>query len=329
MNKLSPLETLEPNEAALIGEMSDILRRKMERDYPAGQTRRDAHPKTLGVLKGRFSIEPDLPAELRVGLFARQQTFDCWIRCSNSSGKIQPDSVRDARGIAIKLLAPKSRSKKTDDAPGQDFVLLDSPTMPLGTVALFRDAVYYAIESSPLLFGAKLLLSGKAGVMLGLLGLLGRPSSPLDIRYWSTTPYLFGKDQAVKYSLIPTSRYRSKRPDACTDAYLTDAMEAHLARHVASFDFCVQLRQEGMPIEDAARRWSEIDSPFVKVATLHIPTQKFRTSARHDLGESLSFSPAHALPAHRPIGGLNRARAAIYAALSKFRHQRDGIVDLA
>lgn len=94
--------------------MTDILRRKMARDYPPGQMRRDAHPKTLGVLKGRFSVEPDLPAELRVGLFAQEHSFDCWIRCSNSSGRIQPDSVRDARGIAIKLLAGKrNRARST------------------------------------------------------------------------------------------------------------------------------------------------------------------------------------------------------------------------
>ena len=70
MSRLNPLETLEPNESVLISEMTDILLRKMARDYPPGQMRREAHPKTLGVLKGRFSVEPDLPAELRVGLFA-------------------------------------------------------------------------------------------------------------------------------------------------------------------------------------------------------------------------------------------------------------------
>ena len=39
----------------------------------------------------------------------------------------------------------------TDDAGqplGQDFVLMNHPTMPLGTVKLFRDAVYYSIERS-------------------------------------------------------------------------------------------------------------------------------------------------------------------------------------
>lgn len=329
MSKLNALETREPKEAAHIREMTDILRRKMERDYPRGQTRRDAHPKTLGVVKGSFAVEPDLPAELRVGLFAKASTFDCWIRFSNASGKVRSDAARDARGVAIKLMAAKRKSSKVEAALGQDFVLMDSPAMPLGTVALFRDAVYYAIESSPLLLGAKLLLSGRIDVLLGMLGLLGRPNSPLDIRYWSTTPYLFGTDRAVKYSLIPTTRHRSGRPNSFGDSYLTDAMEAHLSRHLARFDFCVQLRQDDMPIEDAGLRWSEQDSPFIKVATLHIPTQKFRTKARQELGESLSFSPAHALPAHAPIGGLNRARTAIYAALSKFRHGRDAIADIA
>lgn len=323
MSKLNALETREPNEAALIAEMTDILRRKMTRDYPAGETRRDAHPKTLGVLKGSFRVEHGLPVDLRVGLFAKAESFDCWIRFSNASGKIQGDDVRDARGIGIKLLATRGKAARAGVAPGQDFVLMDSPAMPLGTVALFRDAIYYAIESSPLLLGAKWLLTGNAGVMLGLLGLLGRPNSPLDCRYWSTTPYLLGKERAVKYALVPTSRHRSPRPDAYSEAYLTDALEAHLSRYVASFDFCVQRRLDGMPIEDASRRWSEVDSPLIKVATLHIPTQTFRTKERHELGEALSFSPAHALAAHAPLGGLNRARAVIYAALSKFRHERD------
>jgi hypothetical protein len=328
VSKLHALEALEPNEAANIAEMTDILRRKMERDYETGETRRDAHPKTVGVLAGRFCIEPDLPAELQVGVFAKARRFDCWIRVSNASGKIQSDGVPDARGIAIKLKSVR-RASKSNAATTQDFVLLDSPVMPLGTVALFRDAVYYAIESSRLLLGAKLLLTGQAGVLVGLLGLPSRPNSPLDIRYWSTTPYRWGPDRAVKYSLIPTHHQRSKRPVEYGDNYLSDAMQAQLTQHAARFDFCVQLRKDGMPIEDAGQQWSERKSPFVKVATLEIPAQRFRTQARQALGESLSFSPAHALPAHAPLGGLNRARTAIYAALSGFRHERAAIEMLA
>ena len=34
-------------------------------------------------------------------------------------------------------------------------------------------------------------------------------------------------------------------------------------------------------------------------------------------------------PDHQGIGGLNRARIAIYAKLSEFRHHRDGHANLA
>jgi hypothetical protein len=195
----------------MIVEMTDILRRKMQRDYQPGETRRDAHPKTTGLLRGRFDIEPDLPSKFRVGVFAQPRSYDCWVRTSNSSGKAQPDSIPDARGLAIKLM---SDTGVGDEASlGQDFVLISSPVMPLGTIKLFRDAVFYTIERSPAIFAAKMLLTGYPNVLTGLLALRITPPSPLDIRYWSTTPYLFGPDRAVKYSLLPTSAHRSELPD--------------------------------------------------------------------------------------------------------------------
>jgi len=313
----------------MIAEMTDILRRKMARDHAKGATRRDAHPRTVGLVRGSFRIESGLPAALRIGLFAKPARYPCWVRASNASGTIQSDAVPDARGLAIKLMSPRAKDARGEVPLGQDFVLLDSPTMPLGTIALFRDAVYYAIESSPVLLLGKLLLAGRLRLPLDLLALRSLPSSPLDIRYWSTTPYLLGPTLAVKYSLVPASAHRSRRPSNPGESYLADAMQRHLDRHAASFDFCVQLRKEGMPIEDAAQAWDEGASPFVKVATLRIPRQAFRTRAREARAESLSFSPAHALSAHAPLGGLNRARVAIYRALSRFRHERDGRADLA
>ena len=329
MTRLSPLEEREPREAEHVAEMIDILRRKMERDYVVGHTQRDAHPKTTGVLRGSFVVASGLADELRVGVFEKARRFDCWIRTSNASGKPQSDAIPDARGLAIKLLAPRRKGDGGETSLGQDFVLLDTPVMPLGTVGLFRDAVYYTIESWPLLLAVKFVLTGHALVLLGLLGLRGNPSSPLDIQYWSTTPYRFGRGQAVKYSLLPTSRHTSTKPDKPGEEYLSEAMQAHLAEHEATFDFCVQLRRDHMPIEDAAVRWDERVSPLLKVATLHIPQQVFRTDGRQTLGEELTFSPGHALPAHAPLGGLNRARVKIYAALSKFRHQRDRRAELA
>ena len=76
-----------------------------------------------------------------------------------------------------------------------------------------------------------------------------------------------------------------------------------------------------MPIEDPGVEWSETLSPFRKVATIKIIQQEFDTPAQNEFGEHLSFTPWHALPEHRPLGGVNRARKVVYEAISKFRHE--------
>ena len=325
---LHQLETLETNEAALIAEMTDILRRKMERDYAKGATLRDAHPKALGVLRGTLSVEPNLPPELKVGVFKKAVSHACWVRVSNASGTPQSDAVPDFRGIAIKLMAPviggKVMAASTEAPLGQDFVLMNYPTMPLGTIKLFRDAVYFSIERSPLLLVLKLVLTGHGAVLKALKQGRTTPHSPLDLRYWSTTPYAWGEHATVKYSLIPKSPHRSPPPNEMGEHYLSQAMQTHLTYHPAVFDFCVQLRKGDMPIENASKEWSEAESPFVKVASLRFDKQQFAgIKERGDLAEELSFSPGNALPEHAPLGAINRARVAIYAALSQFRHARD------
>ncbi len=43
----------------------------------------------------------------------------------------------------------------------------------------------------------------------------------------------------------------------------------------------------------------------------------------HDC-DSLSFQPWHALPEHRPLGGLNRTRKIVYEIIAKSRRQQNG-----
>ncbi len=319
-------DALEPNESAHIEEMIAVLRTKIEKDYAKGTTLRDAHPKSLGVLRGIFRVETGLASYLRHGIFANPQEYGCWIRMSNSSGKPQSDTVKDLRGVAIKLM----QGEPDHESPlGQDFVLMNMPTMPLGTVKIFRDAVCLSLKWSPLIFVAKMVLTGNLNRLQALNAAKGLPTSMLQERYWSTTPYALGEAQAVKYSMVPTSEYKSQRPAILTDAYLSETMQAHLKLHEARFDFCVQLKTESMSLADAGVEWRETDAPFIKVATLIVPKQSFyQVSEREALSEVLSFSPGHALSAHRPLGALNRARAQIYKALSEFRHVRDSRPDI-
>ncbi len=307
-------------EEEMISEMTAVLQNKIEQDYQAGNTKRDAHPKTLGLLKAQFTVLDDIPKELQTPVFQVGKTYNSLIRVSNASGNVQSDKEKDFRGFAIKLLGVEGKRFATEQHT-QDFLLISHETMPLGTVLLFRDAVYYSIEWHGAVLALKFALTGNLGKLKTLANGVQNHTSPLDINYWSTTPYQLGNTQ-VKYKLVPTSPLKSELPFPLTDSYLTNNMASHLQKDKVTFDFYVQkfIDEKKTPIEDASIVW---DSPFIKVATLTIDKQKINTPERFALAEQLSFSPANAVTEHKPLGGLNRARTAIYQSISNYRHQHN------
>jgi catalase len=282
----------------MMGSMVQVLKRRTPQ---GGVKQRRAHAKTLGVVHGTFTVDALTDAGLRQGLFASPAAHECVVRLSSAGEFPQPDSVPDVRGFAIKL--PDVQ---------QDFVLVNIQTMPLGTVKLFHDAVL-ATESSPVLFALKMAFTGHARALWQLFNSRSTPNSPLDEHYWSTTPYMFGSSRVCKYSLVPTSAHKSPHPATLDESYLTNALQAHLEQDEASFDFMVQFGREGMSVEDAAELWPQEGAPWHKVASLRFPKQ------RVEMEEQLEFSPAHALPEHAPLGGLNVCRMALYKAMAEFR----------
>ena len=149
-----------------------------------------------------------------------------------------------------------------------------------------------------------------------------KPGSPLGITYWSATYYRLGPI-AVKYSARPLAAWVPEPTDMTSPDRPRAGMAARLSRFEARFDFMVQVRAsaERMPIEDASIEWSEVESPFRKVATIVIPVQVFDSPRPMEFREDLSNTPWHSLPEHRPIGGINRVRKVVYEVLSKKRHE--------
>lgn len=313
-------EQVPPEEAAHIRDLSARLQAKIVREHPTGIMRRDAHPKMHGLVRAEFIVEPDLAPELRVGIFAEPRIYPAWIRFSNQDAAIQADHGRDIRGMAIKLmdvpgdkLLEHERHERT-----QDFVLISTNVFVTRDVAQF-DAMIEAMTSGST--WSRIWFFGTHWrVVWNLVKSLKRFANPLQMRYWSTTPYLFGAT-AVKYSAIPHRTDTTLPADPGPD-YLRQAMVAQLGREDAVFDFTVQLQTDAtrMPIEDPGKEWKESESPFRKVATIRIPQQEFDSDAQRVFGENLSFTPWHSLPAHRPLGGINRARKVVYDAISTFRH---------
>jgi hypothetical protein len=206
--------------------------------------------------------------------------------------------------------------------------------------------------------GTTLLLSLYQGHFPTFLRLIKfaskRIANTLTTRYWSTTPYKFG-DTCVKFSAVPAEFPGGPRGDGPTDDsyaaladflepavavrpvaalsvgdspdYLRQALSRSLNLQGAVFLFQVQLFKGDAttPINDPTVEWPDDAAPFHTVARIWIPKQVFDTSARMAFGESLSFTPWHAIAAHEPLGEINAVRKDVYAKLSALRHRLNGL----
>jgi hypothetical protein len=149
--------------------------------------------------------------------------------------------------------------------------------------------------------------------------------NPLDIRYFSASPFLFGPDHVAKFAVTPRNPGDTPVPEHPTPNYLREAMKKTLDQPFGDpsvFDFQVQLRtSDTLPIEDATAMWPEAAAPFQNVATISIPKQNFDIPYQVTECEHLAFTPWHGLTANQPLGGINRMRLGVYTASSQHRAQ--------
>ena len=105
------------------------------------------------------------------------------------------------------------------------------------------------------------------------------------------------------------------------------AVVSFFGAHDVHFDLRAQLWTDAdtQPIEDTSVEWKETESPYATVATLILPRQEACSTERQRyFDDVMSFRPAHALAAHRPLGSVMRARLKVYQALSAYRHETNG-----
>ena len=320
-------ERVLPGEGELIQHFVDQTMARMRTQYPEGsEVRRDAHPKTHGLVKARFEVVDGLPAELRHGIFAAPKAYDALVRFSASGTEISADTVQQAHGMAIKVLGVEGPKALADerDATTQDFVMINYPTFLSRTVA-----DYEAFHSARVggLAETEVFLKMNPPVLHAIQGLNGSPFwNPLQSRYWSQTPYRLGAG-AMKFSARPVVAPVKPAAVQKSPDYLRQSMVKQVGADEVVFEFLVQLQKDPvkMPVEDALTEWKETDSPFVRVALLRIPKQDLSSGEDLKIAENLSFTPWHALEDQRPLGGINRARKVAYEAISKYRHERNGV----
>lgn len=334
----------------IIATIAHHLRREHPRPSRKEPARRDAHPKHHGCVRATFEITPDVPEDLRQGLFATPGTYQAWVRFSNAF-KVRHDLDFDARGMAIKVLGVPTADDGEPDENTQDFLLVthkvffarnpsdfvDFPAAvagPKSTMAQFTRVFGFFFGVKPFRF--------RWQGFVALQRSMTWATSPLVRKYFSQTPYRFGHSAAklrarprqhgwpqqwvwlwirvFLHLISPLFRYQLK----IWENSLLVAMLAHLRKREAVFDFEVQLRKEGMPLNDAVVAWSSRQSAYRKVATIRVEAMPDPSTAELEtmmaFGQHLSFTPWHTMHAHQPLGSINEARRTVYDAISSLRH---------
>ncbi len=317
-------ETIPANEALAAQQIAQIVEKTIRAEANDGPAHRDVHFKAHGCVKATFRVLP-LPDEMSSGIFAKAREYPAWIRYSNGSGKVQDDSVGDARGMAIKLMGIERSQSGT-----QDFVMINHPAFFVRNATEYIEFQQALVEDSPI----KFFLPGFNPLNFRLHELAiatairsRKVNNQLDTQYWSATPYRFG-DTAMKFSARPCAKtIHSSTAKSTSPNFLRENMQKHLGDDSACFDFMVQLRKHSleMPIEDPTIEWSEKDSPFIPVAKITIPSQQFTTPEQLKFCEDLTFTPWHAVLDHQPLGGINRVRKVVYETSSRIRHELNGV----
>jgi hypothetical protein len=334
------IEQPAPDEAETIRGLAETMHGIQETTAKdTGHGLRAVHAKGHAIVRGRLTIQADLPPHLAQGIFATPGTHEAIMRFSTIPGDVLDDAVSGPRGLAIKVLdVAGERLPGAEGASSQDFVMANGPVFSAPTPKAFLSNLKLLAATTDRVEGVKKVLSATLQVIDTALGAIGVESAtiktlggapntnPLGETYYSQTPYRYGAHVA-KLSIAPVSPAlvelagetvaARNRPDA-----LRETMRETLIEQGGEWELRVQLCTDldAMPIEDATVLWNEKASPYVAVARLSVDPQiSWQHGESDHLEDKLSFSPWHGIAAHRPLGGVNRARRVPYAGSAAFR----------
>jgi hypothetical protein len=322
-------EVVPPTEAADTQIIVKTISAGVQSAYALGArpAMRDAHAKGHGCVKATFQMRPNIPSRLKAGVFAAPKTYTAWIRFSNGSGTPHDDATGDGRGMAIKLTDVPGKKILPDeiDARTQDFIMINYPVFFIRNVAEYVPFTRLSLQGE----ASEYFAAHPHEQAISEAITAKTVDEVFEQRYFSMAPYLLGQ-QYIKFSAYPVdcrtgaaigeSRARPPRNDP---NYLREGMIRWLKQKDACFTFAVQPQTDAaaQPIEDPTALWDEHQAPFIDVASIRIPQQTFDTEGQQTFCENLSFTPWHALPDERPVGGINRLRRAVYQTISTLRHK--------
>lgn len=339
------LEQVQPDEAETIASLTGSLRKISEttfEDY--GHAVRSVHAKGHGLLKGTLRVLGHLPPTLAQGLFAHPAEYPAVLRFSTNPGDVLDDSITVPRGLAVKVIGVEGERLPGSEADAtQDFVMANAPAFLAPDPKAFAGSLKLLARTtdtpqglkkvvSTVLRGAEAVVETFGGESAMLKSMGGHPSTHiLGETFWSQVPLRHG-DYVAKYSVAPVSPALLALKDAKVETggrpdALREEVKAFFREQGGEWELRVQLltNRETMPVEDASVPWPEEESPYIAVARISVPPQPAWDAERvREIDDGMAFSPWHGLEAHRPLGGIMRARRPAYEDSARFRGTRNG-----
>jgi hypothetical protein len=266
------------------------------------------------------------------------------MRFSTIPGDILDDSVSVPRGLAIKIIGVEGeRLEGSEGDVTQDLLLINGPAFGAPNPKKFLSVVRLLARTTNRGQGLKKILSAvMRQVQKLIVAITGHPNGTvatlgghpethiLGETYYSQAPLRFG-DYIAKISVAPISPGLTALVQAPLNVNgvpngLREAVVEFFRENGGTWEVRAQLCAdlESMPIENAAVVWSEEESPYRRIASITVKPQPAWSETRSSaVDDGMSFSPWHGLAAHRPLGGIMRARKAAYEKARMFRAERN------
>lgn len=275
--------------------------------------------KPHGVAAARFVVSRDLPLNLQVGVFVPGAEYPVWLRSSSDAAPTDPDLTTTV-GIALKLFGLPGPKLEGGDSETVDFIFQNHDIFFVDNAQEMCEFTYAGVVQGD--YGPYLAAHKKTADILNEMAQV--EGSVLTTTYWSVLPFKFGEGRHVKYKLAP-DRPPENVPNDAPD-YLAIDMADRLRRGEYRFGFYAQFQKPGMPLDQATVRWSEAESPPVRLATLIIPAQDITARGQANYGENLSYNIWRVPAEHAPVESLAEARRRVYAASAHVRRTDNGVL---
>ena len=346
------VETPAPDEAVIFDELSRVMQhitRTMASRYRHAY--RPVHAKSHGVLVGTLEVLAGLPEPLAQGLFASPGGYPVVMRFSTNPGDLLADNVSSPRGLAVKVLsAPGDSVPQHAGAATQDFVCVNADAFSAPNPAKFLEQIKLFDKTLEVPEGVKHAVSVSARATNAVLGVVGLHSATLEgvgapavhilgESFTTVAPLRYGS-YVAKVGFAPGSENLKALTGQSVDLgddynELEELIKRFFRESAGVWDVKVQLalapepgakeEQNRFPIEDASKPWPKEESPWQTVGRITVAAQDSYSDERQRfVDEQMSFSPWHALAAHRPLGGVMRSRLKAYEEATKYRMQRNG-----